>query len=69
MADLITEGAWLIPSTLLLFGIVVLCIVSRKARLIVACVLVVVGVMVDLMGLRHCDCDNGYGPPPWRRRW
>jgi uncharacterized membrane protein YhaH (DUF805 family) len=69
MADLIREGAWLLPSTLLLFGIVGLCIVSRTARLLVACVLVVVGVLVELMDLRHCDCGNGYGPPPWRRRW
>ena len=66
MADLLKEGARLLPSTLLLAGIVVLCIVSPRARLIVGGVLLVVGVLFELMAPRDCDCHDW--PPPWRRR-
>ena len=61
------ELAELIPSTLLLLAIVVLCVVSPRARRIAIGVVLVVGVLFQLMAPKDCDCHDDW-PPPWRRR-
>ena len=60
------EVTTLIEAALVWIAIIVLCIVSPKARLIVGGVLLVVGVLFELMAPRDCDCHDW--PPPWRRR-
>jgi hypothetical protein len=60
------EVTTLIEAALVWIAIIVLCIVSPRARLIVGGVLLVVGVLFELMAPRDCDCHDW--PPPWRRR-
>ena len=61
------EVTTLIEAALVWIAIIVLCIVSPRARLIVGSVLLVVGVLFELMVPQDCDCHDG--PPSWRRRW
>ena len=60
------EVTTLIEAALVWIALIVLCIVSPRARLIVGGVLLVVGVLFELMAPRDCDCHDW--PPPWRRR-
>jgi hypothetical protein len=60
------EVTTLIEAALVWIAIIVLCIVSPRARLIVGGVLLMIGVLFELMAPRDCDCHDW--PPPWRRR-
>ena len=60
------EITTLIEAALVWIAIIVLCIVSPRARLIVAGVFLVIGTLLRI-GVSSGYHDNDDWPPPWRR--
>ena len=58
----------LIEAALVWLAIIVLCIVSPRARLIVGVVLLVFGTLLRI-GVSSGYPEGDDWPPPWRRRW